>query len=151
MTEVFAAKTSRRLTFWEAPDNISVRSFAPETPITVTVSESGQHTLTAHADGNTFTRIGHGYTRLTDNDGPAAKLEAVGGVALGTEYGDKVADLAFSLVQLAHPGVQSWDDVEPHLVDLYTEDATEIINSYPHLLSGGERERLAPAKPELAI
>ena len=147
MTEIFTAKTSRRLAFWEAPGNLSVRDIAPETPVTVTVNESGQHIMTAHVDGKTFTRIGHGFTRITDNEA----LAAVGGVELGTEYGDKVADLAFNLVRLPYPGIKTWADVEPHIVDNYYADAEEIIRAYPHLLSGGERERLAPAIPELAI
>ena len=151
MAKIFAAITNRRLTFWEAPGNTSVRSFAPKTRITVTVNESGQHILTARADGKSWTRFGHDYTETPGPYGPGLVASEVGGIGLGTEYGDKVADLAFTLAQLPYPGMQSWADVEPHLVDLYMEDAAEIIRSYPHLLSGGERERLAPAFPELAI
>jgi hypothetical protein len=151
MTEIFAAVTNRRLTFWEAPGNTSVRSFAPRTRITVRVNESGQHVLTARADGASFTRVGHDYTATPDTYGPGLTASEVGGIELGTEYGDKVADLAFTLAQLPYPWMDSWADVEPHLVDLYTQDAVEIIHSYPHVLSGGERERLTPAFPELAI
>ena len=73
-------------------------------------------------------------------------------IGLGTEYGDKVADLAFDLAKLPYPWIQSWSDLaDPGTVDNYWQDAAEIIRAYPHLLSLPERERLTPVFPEVAI
>lgn len=146
MTEIFPAVTNRRLAFYEVLPGLSALDVAPWTRVMVTIHPNGQHAMTLHADGKTFTRIGSFYTRAT---GPLHPDE-LGGIGLGTEYGDKVADLAFNLARLPYPGIQSWADVEPHIVDNYYADAHEIIRAYPHLLTLGERERLAPVFAEVA-
>lgn len=148
MTEMFAATTTRRLTFWETDTNV-VQSIAPRSRVVVTVNEAGQHIMTARAGGKVLSRIGNQYT--PDHGEPRPRASEVGGTGTGTEYGDKLAALALKLAQLPYPGMQAWADVDASLCDLYTEDAREILHSYPHLLSGMERERLAPAFPELAI
>lgn len=151
MDESFAATTDRRLVFWESPSHESVRSMDPRTPVTVTIDADGVHTMTASAAGKTFTRVGRSYTAVKDSPVPSQTIAAVGGIDLGTEYGDTVADLAFALAEIPYPGIQSWADVDPQTVDNYFADAHEIVRSYPHLLSFGERERLAPALPDVAV
>lgn len=146
MTEIFAAVTNRRLTFWEALPGSTVLDVAPHTRVLVTVNESGRHEMAVTAEGKSYTRIGHHYTPAL---GPIHPDE-LGGLGLGTEYGDKVAELAFTLAKLPYPGMESWADVEPHIVDNYYADAEEIIKGYPHLLSLPERERLAPIFPQVA-
>lgn len=146
MTEIFAAATNRRMAFYEVLPGLSVIDVAPWTRILVTVNPSGQHVMSVTAEGKTFTRVGSAYTRTP---GPLHPDE-LGGIGLGTEYGDKVADLAFSLAKLPYPFMESWADIEPHIVDYYKADAEEIIRAYPHLLSLPERERLAPIFPEVA-
>lgn len=151
MTAMFAAATTRRLTFWAISHRGTARSFDAGTAITVTEQETGQHIMTAWVEGVAYTRYGHGYRPTPAQPEPTATAAEVGGVELGTEYGDKVAELAFTLCQLAYPYMRTWADVEPETVDNYYADAHEIIRSYPNLLGLTERERLAPHLPELAI
>lgn len=148
MTEIFSAVTSRRMAFYEegARDGL-VLEVAPQTRVIVTINHVEQHAMRVHVDGKSYLRHGSDYTRVT---GPLHPNE-VGGTGLGTEYGDKVADLAFSLAKLPYPWMESWADVEPHYVDNYTADAEEIIRAYPHLLSLPERERLGLVYSEVAI
>jgi hypothetical protein len=150
-TAVYVAATTRRLTFWAISHGGTARSFDAGTAITVTALETGQHVMSAWADGMAYTRYGHAYRISGAEPAPVATAEEVGGIGLGTEYGDKAAELAFTLCQTAYPYLRTWADVEPETVDNYYADAHEIIRSYPNLLSFSERVRLAPYMPELAI
>lgn len=147
MTEIFAAATNRRLAFYDtsARDGLAL-DVAPWTRVLVTINPSGQHLMSMTVNGRKYTRFGHDYTRAP---GPM-HADELGGIGLGTEYGDKVADLAFSLAALAYPGLTSWAELEPGTVDNYYADAHEIIRTYPHLLSLSERERLAPVFAQVA-
>lgn len=146
MTEIFAAVTNRRLAFWEAATGLAVLDVAPWTRVIVTIEPTGQHVMAVKADGKSFVRAGNDYTPAA---GPMHPDE-LGGIGPGTEYGDKVSELAFALAKLPYPWMESWADVEPPLMDLYMEDAADIIRTYPHLLSLSERERIAPIFPQVA-
>ena len=150
-TPTFPAVTTRGLTFWAISFGGDGRRFPPGTRVSVTVLETGQHCMSTSAEGVTYSRFSSAYDTRSPLPEATATAEEVGGIDLGTEYGDKVAELAFELAKLPYPWMTSWADVEPELVDNYMMDAAEIIRSYPHLLSLPERERLAPLYPEVAI
>ena len=68
----------------------------------------------------------------------------------GTEYGDKRAELAPLLYEL-YAGRGAWEHLDEETRAHYVADADGVLQSLPHLLSGGERDRLADLLPALAV
>jgi hypothetical protein len=144
----FLAVAGSKLRFY-ANDG-QAREFETGTRVAVTLESFGYDMSTSH-EGATYNRFGVCDDFCSPFPAATATAEEVGGIGLGTEFGDKVASLAFDLVRIPYPWVRGWADVEPHIVDNYYADAEGIIRDHPHLLTLPERERLAPLYPELAI
>ena len=66
-----------------------------------------------------------------------------------SEYTERREMLAEFLCDLVY-GAGAWYAAEPDVLLNYRLDADDIIKANPHLLSLGERERLADQIPELA-
>lgn len=147
MTGIFAAVTNRQLEFFDVTGAGQSLDVAPKSRVTVTLDPNGENLMTTYVEGRAYSCFGSDYTRII---GPLHPDE-VGGIGPGTEYGDKVAGLAFNLAKMAYPYMKSWADEEPEIEENYLADADGIIRAYPHLLSLPERERLAPLFAEVAI
>ena len=80
-------------------------------------------------------------------DTPKTIAEATGA---GTEYGDKRDRLALLLYEL-YRGPRGWEQADEVLKSHYVADADATLQNLPHLLSMGERDRLAELLPALAF